>query len=80
MKTRVQQWGDSLALRIPQSFADETRLQQDTLVEVFLVNGTLIIAPVQEPEFTLERLLAAVTPDNLPAEFQTGPPVGQEAW
>lgn len=69
MKTRVQQWGDSLALRIPQSFADETRLQQNTLVEVSLVNGTLIIAPVHEPEFTLERFLAAVTPDNLPGEF-----------
>lgn len=69
MKTRVQQWGDSLALRIPKSFADETRLQQDTLVEVSLVNGTLIIAPVQEPELTLERLLAAVTPNHLPGEF-----------
>ena len=80
MRTRVQMWGNSLALRIPKSFAAETRLQQDTVVEVSLVNGTLVVSAVQEPEFTLEQLLAGVTEGNLPAESGTGPAVGQEAW
>jgi antitoxin MazE len=80
MRTRVQKWGNSLALRIPKSFAAETRLQQDTLVDVSLVDGTLVVAPVAEPGFTLEHLLAGVTPENLHAEFETGPAAGQEAW
>ncbi len=29
---------------------------------------------------TLESLVAGVTPENLHGEFDTGPPVGQEAW
>lgn len=80
MRTRVQKWGNSLALRIPKSFAAETRLQQDSVVEVSLVNGTLVVSPVQEPQFTLEQLLADVTPDNRPTEFETWSAVGQEAW
>ena len=36
MKTRIQKWGNSLALRIPKSFAAETHLEQGTLVEVSL--------------------------------------------
>ena len=42
MKTRIQKWGNSLALRIPKSFAAETHLEQGTLVEVSLQNGTLL--------------------------------------
>ena len=29
MKTRIQKWGNSLALRIPKSFANEVGLEQD---------------------------------------------------
>ena len=34
MKTRIQKWGNSLALRIPKSFANEVGLEQDSPVEV----------------------------------------------
>ncbi|MFC1972103.1 AbrB/MazE/SpoVT family DNA-binding domain-containing protein [Chloroflexota bacterium] len=33
MKTRVQKWGNSLALRIPKSFATEVGLQRETSVD-----------------------------------------------
>ena len=80
MRTRVQRWGNSLALRIPKAFAAETRLQQDSLVEFSLVNGTLVVSAVPEPMLTLEQLLEGVTEANRPGEFGTGAPVGQEAW
>lgn len=38
MKTRIQKWGNSLALRLPKSFAAETHLGQGTLVEVSLLD------------------------------------------
>src|SRR5689334_20999073 len=37
MKTRVQKWGNSLALRIPKSFAAEAGLREDTSVELSVV-------------------------------------------
>lgn len=80
MKARIQKWGNSLALRIPKSFAAEAHLEQDTVVDLALEDGKLIVAPVAEPTFTLEELLAGVTDDNLHGEVDTGPAVGKEIW
>ncbi len=80
MRTRVRKWGNSLALRIPRSFAAEARLEQDMPVEISLVEGNLVVTPVVDPAFTLEQLLAGVTEENLHREVDTGAPVGDEAW
>ncbi len=80
MRTRVQKWGNSLALRIPKSFADEVGLHDDSAVEVSLVSGNLVVTPVARPKVTLEQLLTQVTDDNLHHEVNTGPAVGNEAW
>ena len=80
MKTRVQKWGNSLALRIPKSFATEVGLQTDSSVEVSLVKGKLIIAPIVKRKLTLRALLAQVTDNNLHREVDTGSAVGSEAW
>lgn len=80
MKTRVQKWGNSLALRIPKPFAMEIGLRRNSPVEVSLVEGRLVIVPVVEPALTLEHLLAQVSEDNLHGEIETGPVVGREVW
>jgi antitoxin MazE len=80
MRARVQKWGNSLALRIPKSFAAEVNLRQDSLVEISTHEGKLVVHPVAEPEITLESLLAGVTPENLHSEIDTGPAVGKEVW
>ena len=80
MRARVQKWGNSLALRIPRSFAAEVNLKQDSLVELSTVEGKLVVDPIVEPEITLEALLAGVTPENLHGEIDTGPAVGKEVW
>ena len=58
MRTRVQKWGNSLALRIPKAFATEVGLQRETSVEVSLSDGKLVITPVTEPSCH-ERKLAS---------------------
>jgi antitoxin MazE len=80
MKTRVQKWGNSLALRIPKSFADEAGLKKEMPVEVSLKGGNIVITPIARPKLTLEELLAKVTEDNLHSEVDYGPPVGNEVW
>jgi antitoxin MazE len=80
MRTRVQKWGNSLALRIPKSFADEVGLQKETMVEIKLDNGQIIIAPLHKPEILLDQLLAQITEENMHREVETGPVVGNEAW
>ena len=80
MRTRIQKWGNSLALRIPKSFADEVGLQRETTIEVSLADGKLVITPLAKPKPTLKQLLAKVTRDNLHREVDTGSATGNEMW
>lgn len=78
MKTRVQKWGNSLALRIPKSVAVEAGLCANSAVELTLVKGALVVRPVAPQPLTLDELLSGITDDNLPGEWDTGPAVGKE--
>ena len=80
MLTRVQKWGNSLAVRIPKPFANEAGLEPDTPVEMSVVDGKIIVETVREPTLTLDQLLAQVTDDNLHREVDTGPTLGNEIW
>jgi antitoxin MazE len=80
MKTRVQKWGNSLAVRIPKSFAAEARLAEDTPVDLSLVDGKVVIEPLAPQPLTLDELLRGVTDENLHGEWDTGPAVGMEVW
>jgi len=81
MKARVQKWGNSLALRIPKSFAAEVGIVQDALVDLSLSEGKLVVEPVAIPGGpVLDELLAAITPENLHGEVDMGPPDGKEVW
>ena len=80
MKTRIHKWGNSLALRIPKSFATEVGLERETSIEMSLVNGKLVITPIAIPEPNLKQLLAKVTKENLHHEVDTGSVLGNETW
>ncbi len=80
MKTKVQKWGNSLALRIPKSFAIETLLEADTEVELSLIDGRLTITPIVQTGYSLEALLEGITPENIHGETETGSSAGNEAW
>jgi antitoxin MazE len=78
MQTKVQKWGNSLALRIPKSFALNMDIKQNEFVDLSIGDGKLIITPITEKEYSLKELLAGVSEDNLHGEFDTGIPVGKE--
>ena len=80
MKTRVQKWGNSLALRIPKSFATEAGLSENAVVDLSVTEGKLIVQPHCEEPLSLDSLLAEVTDENLHHEWETGPAVGKEIW
>lgn len=79
MQTKVQRWGNSLAVRIPKAFADDLGLGEDSSIDMELTEGRLTLAPAA-PVYTLDDLLAGVTDENLHQEVPTGPAVGKEVW
>ncbi len=80
METRVQKWGDSLAVLIPRLIAAQLGLANHSSVKVLLRGAELVITPVKHPDFTLANLLAGVTEDNLHGGIDTGTATGKETW
>lgn len=80
MKSKVQKWGNSLAVRIPKTFAEEVGLKDDSPIEMRLVKGGLLLEPSTEWAPSLDEMLADVTPSNLHDEVDSGPAQGSEAW
>lgn len=79
MKTTVQKWGNSLAVRIPRPFAEEVHLSENSAVDLTVRGGKLVIVPAA-PEITLEILVANITEANRHNETETGNAVGDEIW
>jgi antitoxin MazE len=80
MKTQVQKWGNSLALRIPKTLAAESNIEEGSAVNLSFVEGRIIVETIFEPTYTLDDLLARVAKQNVHAEIDTGVPVCKEVW
>jgi len=78
MRTKIQRWGHSLALRIPKPFAIEAKLVDRTEVDLTVTNGRLVVTAATKPPQSLDDLLSRVTKRNLHEEVDTGTPVGKE--
>ena len=80
MKTFVQQWGNSLALRIPKAFASQANVGKGTSVNIKVDKGCLVIEPVKRPKYSHKELVLGITPANRHGETDWGPPQGRETW
>lgn len=83
MQSKVQKWGNSLALRIPRGIAQETGLSAEVPVDIRVQDGYLVVEPIHQTPYSLEKLLDGVTEfnlhdDNDDADF--GPATGREVW
>jgi antitoxin MazE len=80
MQSKVQRWGNSLAVRIPKAFAKEVGLEEDLAIEISVSDGDLVISPAILSPYSLQQLLAEVTDENLHEETATSEALGHEAW
>jgi antitoxin MazE len=77
MKTSIQKWGNSLALRIPEGLAEKAGLDEGSLIDLQLIEGRLVIVPASD---SLDHLLTQINDDNLHDAVDTGDAVGNEVW
>ncbi|UNC91341.1 AbrB/MazE/SpoVT family DNA-binding domain-containing protein [Candidatus Contubernalis alkaliaceticus] len=80
MILQIKKWGNSLALRIPKSFAKEINLDTGTKINLTIENGKLIIEPLKQNKYKLNDLLSEVNENNIHSEYSTGKPRGKEIW
>lgn len=78
MKNRVQKWGNSLAVRIPKSFAGNLGLENNSPVEIRLEDGALVIKPDRDRQWDLDTILAGVTDENTHPEWDAEDTTAEE--
>lgn len=80
-QTKVSQWGNSLAIRLPQALVSKLAIERGAEVELHIENdGFRVTIPSMPKKFTLDELLAGVTPENVHHEFDWGKAQGKEVW
>lgn len=80
MITKVQKWGNSLAVRLPKEMAMELSLKEGSDVEFLPEADSLIIKRIRKQPLTLRDLLAKVKTRDPHGEIDWGKPVGKEVW
>jgi antitoxin MazE len=83
MKIEFLKWGNSLALRVPKTFAQEVGAAEGKRADMTVENGALVVKvarPKRRRRYSLEHLTNAITPENRHGETGWGPPRGNEAW
>jgi antitoxin MazE len=80
MQTKIQRWGNSLGLRIPRSFAEETGVEAGSQVDLSVRDGDLIVRATKRRTYRLSELLKKITAKNLHNEVDAGEPMGREVW
>ena len=76
----VQQWGNSLAVRIPAKVARSARLKVGQPVEVSAQDSNVLVRAIGEPKLSLAQRLAAFDPDRHGGELMSTKRVGRETF
>jgi antitoxin MazE len=77
--TRFATWGNSLAVRIPTGLAKEAHIVDGGGAEISLVNGAIVVEPIDTPlVYNITDLIAAITDENRHVEIGTGFAQGNE--
>ena len=82
MTTKIQKWGNSLAMRLPKDLARNFNLKAGSKVIVTRKNFSFEVKPEKAiySKYTLEELLKGVTKKNIHSETDWGKPMGKEIW
>ena len=78
MILQVKKWGNSLAVRLPKDISKALSVQNNSFLELELVENGLLLKPKKSSE--LDKLISQINPANLHSEIKTGKSIGNEIW
>jgi len=80
MTTKIQKWGNSLAVRVPRDMVRKAHLREGTVVTISNEGMALVVRTAKKEPLTLESLVANITPRQLHKETDWGDACGREVW
>ncbi len=78
MASKIQKWGNSLALRIPKSFAEALGFNEGTNVKIKIIKDKLVVSKRKKQEIKINDLLPEITDKNLHKEVVFSKPSFKE--
>ena len=77
----IKQWGNNLGVRLPSAIVREAHLKAHQSVRLTVIDGQIIITPVDNKPLTLEQRLAHFDPKRHSSEaMATSERLGAEQW
>ncbi|WP_318385281.1 AbrB/MazE/SpoVT family DNA-binding domain-containing protein [Enterobacter sp.] len=74
----VKKWGNSPSVRLPVAIMEAASLNVDDTLDIAVEDGRIILIPVKTKAYSLDALLAGITPENVHEKADFGGPVGKE--
>ena len=80
MRTKIDRWGNSLAVRLPKALAERADLREGDQADMEADDRTILMRRVR-PHYTLEELVAGLTQENRHEDyFADSGDVGRERF
>ena len=79
MEIKVQKWGNSLAIRIPKSYAKDIDITQGSVINISKDKDTILLKPKKKKE-KLQELLSKIEEVDIHEEIDFGDSAGSEIW
>lgn len=79
MKAALKQWGNDLAVCIPQEVLEQGNFQKDDVFEITVRSDEIILKRIiSGRQNKLDSMLERITPDNIHDRMDFGVPAGKE--
>ena len=77
---KIQKWGNSQGLRLPQELLSAVEISVGDDVEVVASGHQIVVRKRTLPKYDIAELVSRIPPGYKPEEISTGEAVGREAW
>lgn len=79
MEVKVQKWGNSNGIRIPNEVLKELGIKTEDILSLVQEDNKIVISKIDKNK-TLKELFDEYKGDFKPMEYDWGAPVGREIW
>lgn len=81
MITKIQKWGNSHGIRLPQYILTAIAAKDNQEVDISVKGDAVIIRPIKKiKKVTIQELFDSYTDEYMPTECETDIPQGKEVW
>jgi len=81
MRTSIQKWGNSQAIRLPKAILETARLKENEPVQIFAEQDKIIIKKAANAKHrTIKERFEGFEGEYTFEEWNTDEPVGKEVW